>query len=127
MNTRGRLAVAALGVAALTPLMPVQPAAAGTNSASWTCDITPAYHMYSGANYKQPASASTSDSWDNVCGTMGVRMQYRLYIRSPAYWSSWNYGSTYASVSPGNIGTYSEHYMSGYTIWPAQTNPLSTR
>ena len=100
-------------VLAVLGLVAPQAANAGTNSGAWDCVPT---KVYSGGNTLYPAAANTSETASGNCGDVGVRLLYRLYPGSSQYWTSWKYGATYASTSPGNYTVLSQHYSSG--IWP---------
>lgn len=53
---------------------------------------------------------AASSSWELFdCGTVSVRVGYRIYSGGPVYYTGWVYGSSNASTDPGNIRQFSHH------------------
>ena len=88
---------------------------ASANAAAWNCGPSNLVSNVIGVSQISPGFASSKDS-DDLCGTMKVRMYYRLYPGSATYLTGWVQNSTYAVTAPGNTGISSQHAWTGSGI-----------
>ena len=110
--------VLAAAVLAAGISLPQQLAPAYATSYSWHCNGVGVFAGHVDAN-----NGATTDNQVADCGTMRVRIGYRIYQGSPVYWTGYSYGAQVANINSTNQIVSSDHGANSCQ-WPYDCGPF---